>query len=180
STQQEIETAEDLVLNGSQISSASAIVRDVAAGVMPRAAGIGQLEVLFNLTNEQAERIMADAGTGSATTPNEKPISEREQAEMDARAEAQKPPPAADKAHRPHKHEPWAKWIWQGPLVRTKDDDDDLANRRIRVPEAELDAALRRWFREALPGALERNDASGDRSGNQIRKPPGREGDGPV
>lgn len=81
-----IETTEATVLNGAQVTAATAIVVAVTAGEIPRDAGIGQLEVLFNLTNEQAERIMGSAGKpGIATTPNENP-KETERAEREAEA----------------------------------------------------------------------------------------------
>ena len=52
----------DQVLNGAQLAAASAIVQAVADGLLPRASGIGQLMVLFNLTREEAELIMASVG----------------------------------------------------------------------------------------------------------------------
>jgi HK97 family phage portal protein len=71
--EQDIQVSEDLVLNGAQIQAALSIVRAVALGEMPRDAGIGQLQVLFNLSAEQAEQIMGSAGTDTPTTPNPKP-----------------------------------------------------------------------------------------------------------
>ncbi len=68
-----IETTQETVLNGAQVTAATGIVQSVAAGTMPRDAGIGQLEVLFNLSNDQAERIMGSAGTSTPTTPNPNP-----------------------------------------------------------------------------------------------------------
>lgn len=59
---QVLETVPELVLNGAQIQAASAIVQQVAEGLLPRDSGIGQLEVLLNLTTEQAERIMGSVG----------------------------------------------------------------------------------------------------------------------
>lgn len=73
---QDIETTQDAVLNGAQVTAATAIVQSVAAGEMPRDAGIGQLEVLFNLSTEQAERIMGSAGTSTPTTPNPNPAAQ--------------------------------------------------------------------------------------------------------
>jgi hypothetical protein len=70
---QQIQTAQDLVLNGAQIQAALSIVTSVAAGEMPRDAGIGQLQVLFNLSPQQAEQIMGSAGTSTPTTPNPRP-----------------------------------------------------------------------------------------------------------
>lgn len=59
-----------VTLNGAQVQAATDIVAKVVAGEMPRDSGIGQLMVLFNLTNEQAEQIMGSAGTSAPTTPN--------------------------------------------------------------------------------------------------------------
>lgn len=70
---QQVEVSEAAVLNGAQITAATAIVTAVAAGEMPRDAGLGQLEVLFNLTTEQANKIMGKAGTSVPTTPNPRP-----------------------------------------------------------------------------------------------------------
>jgi capsid protein len=70
---QVVQTAQDLVLNGAQIQAALSIVTSVAAGEMPRDAGIGQLAVLFNLSPQQAEQIMGSAGTSTPTTPNPRP-----------------------------------------------------------------------------------------------------------
>jgi HK97 family phage portal protein len=62
-TQQDTQTAPEKTLNGSQIVSASAIVIAVAEGAISRESGIGQLKVLLNLTNDQAEEVMATVGT---------------------------------------------------------------------------------------------------------------------
>lgn len=70
---QNVEVLEDLVLNGAQITAALSIVLAVAGGELPRDSGLGQLQVLFNLTPEQAEQIMGSAGMSDvATTPNPK------------------------------------------------------------------------------------------------------------
>ena len=52
-----------VTLNGAQVQAASAIVQAVAEGKLPRDAGLAQLEILFNLTTEQALRLMGSAGT---------------------------------------------------------------------------------------------------------------------
>lgn len=75
-----LKTSQDTVLNGAQVTAATAIVTSVAAGQLPRDAGIGQLEILFNLTEEQAEKMMGSAGTNTPTTPNPKPQAEGPQA----------------------------------------------------------------------------------------------------
>lgn len=77
---QSIQTASELVLNGAQITAATAIVTAVSKGEIPRDAGIGQLTILFNLTNEQAESIMGTAGTSTPTTPNPNPAAQVEPA----------------------------------------------------------------------------------------------------
>lgn len=96
---QEIEVSEEAVLNGAQITAATAIVVAVAAGEIHRDSGIGQLIVLFNLTPEQAEQIMGSAGTSTPTTPSPNPKAEAEAeakaAEAAERLKQQvKPPPA--------------------------------------------------------------------------------------
>lgn len=68
---QQVQVTQDAVLNGAQIQAAIDIVKAVEAGEMPRDAGLGQLAVLFNLTDEQAKKIMGSAGTGD---PKPKPV----------------------------------------------------------------------------------------------------------
>ena len=70
-TGQEIQTTQDTVLNGTQIASATAIVMAVVEGTMPRDAGMGQLQVLFNLDTNQAAQIMGSAGL---TKPPVQPV----------------------------------------------------------------------------------------------------------
>ena len=70
STDKKLQTTQATVLNGAQVTAATAIVESVAAGAIPRDAGIGQIQILFNLTQEQAEKIMGSAGNpGTKTTP---------------------------------------------------------------------------------------------------------------
>ncbi len=64
---QVVEVTEEAVLNGAQIKAASDIVIAVAEGLIPRNAGIGQLFILFNLSQEQAEAILGSAGTDAFT-----------------------------------------------------------------------------------------------------------------
>ena len=61
---QDVQVTQDAVLNGAQITAATAIVQAVAVGDLPRDAGIGQLMVLFNLEQSQAELMMGTAGNG--------------------------------------------------------------------------------------------------------------------
>lgn len=76
---QDVQVSEAAVLNGAQIQAATGIVAQVAAGEIPRDSGLGQLQVLFNLTPQQAESIMGSAGTSTPTTPNPNPAKEVEQ-----------------------------------------------------------------------------------------------------
>jgi len=71
-TEQDLQTSPSLTLNGSQIASASAIVSQVAQGQLPRDSGLGQLQVLLNLTPDQAETIMGSVGV-SFFAPSAKP-----------------------------------------------------------------------------------------------------------
>ncbi len=64
---------QDLLLNGAQMSAAVDIVAMVSAGELPRDSGLGMLQTLFGLSAQQAESIMASAGTGAPTTPNPNP-----------------------------------------------------------------------------------------------------------
>lgn len=68
-----VAVAPESALNSAQVTAATAIVQQVASGIIPRDSGIGQLIVLFNLSPEQAEQIMGSAGRDVETTPNPKP-----------------------------------------------------------------------------------------------------------
>lgn len=59
-----IHTTQDTVLNGAQVTAATAIVLEVAEGKLPRDAGLGQLRMFFNLTEAQAAAVMGSAGAG--------------------------------------------------------------------------------------------------------------------
>ncbi len=72
-SKQELETTQATVLNGAQVTAATDIVQKVATGELPRDSAQGLLETLFNLTTEQAEKMLGSAGTGSPTTPNLNP-----------------------------------------------------------------------------------------------------------
>lgn len=80
----------DVALNGAQAQAALAIVVAVAAGEIPRDAGISLLEVGFGLSHDQAEAVMGSAGTGTTTSPNIVPGAEPPPAAA--------PPPAAPPA----------------------------------------------------------------------------------
>jgi HK97 family phage portal protein len=76
-TEQQIQVAPELTLNGAQIAAASAIVQSVADGKISRDSGVGQLMVLLNLTEDQAERVMGSVGESFVpTTPAEKAADE--------------------------------------------------------------------------------------------------------
>lgn len=68
-TEQDLKIAPEFVLNGAQIQAAVSIVTAVVTGEMPRDAGLGQLQVLFNLTMGQALAIMGTAGVDSQAAP---------------------------------------------------------------------------------------------------------------
>jgi hypothetical protein len=72
-TGQELQTSQATVLNGAQVQAATNIVALCAAGEIPRDAAIGQLKILFNLSQQQAEEMLGTAGTGTTTTPNINP-----------------------------------------------------------------------------------------------------------
>lgn len=86
-SEQELETSPSLTLNGAQIQSASAIVSQVALGELPRDSGIGQLEILLNLSNEQAERIMGSVGiTFFVASPEASPLPQKPTSEQPEKA----------------------------------------------------------------------------------------------
>ena len=62
-TEQEIQTLPSNTLNGAQIDSALSIVSQVATGLLPRESGLGALQILLNLTPEQAATIMGPVGS---------------------------------------------------------------------------------------------------------------------
>ena len=71
---QNVNVTQDAVLNGAQIQAATSIVTSVSNGDIPRDSGLGQLEVLFNLTRQQADAIMGSSGNAHIpTTPNPRP-----------------------------------------------------------------------------------------------------------
>lgn len=59
----DVEKVADTALNGAQVQAASSIVEKVAQGLLPRGSGIAQLQIFFQLTLDQAEKIIGDAGT---------------------------------------------------------------------------------------------------------------------
>jgi hypothetical protein len=53
-------TQSAMTFNGAQIAAAAGIAANVAKGDMPRSAGIGQLQILFGLTPEQANEMLGN------------------------------------------------------------------------------------------------------------------------
>ena len=51
-------------LNGAQVASMAEVVSQVAAGQLPRSSGVSILQIAFQLTPQQAEAIIGDAGAG--------------------------------------------------------------------------------------------------------------------
>jgi hypothetical protein len=111
-SQQEIQTSTDLVLNGAQIQSALQIALAVAAGTLPKDAGQGQLQILFNLPADKAAMLLGSAGDGTATTPNVVPVSQNP---------GETPPtPVAESVDVIRQRlEQAAKLIWEGPACPT-------------------------------------------------------------
>jgi hypothetical protein len=58
------EVRKDLALNGAQVTAALDIVNRVAEGTLPRTSAIDALIIFFNLTREDAERVMGEVGKG--------------------------------------------------------------------------------------------------------------------
>lgn len=58
------------VFAGIQIQAANDIIQAVSSGEIPRDSGINQLVTFLGLTQEQAEKLMGDAGTGKRVKPN--------------------------------------------------------------------------------------------------------------
>lgn len=77
-------TAQSSQLNGAQMQAAISIVTAVAAGTMPRDAGIAQLMQFFNLNQQQADAMMGSAGTGQPTKPNPIPPAPGERPDLAA------------------------------------------------------------------------------------------------
>jgi len=144
------EVASESVLNGAQITAATGIVMQVAEGLMPRDAGIGQLQVLFNLSLEKAEMIMGSAGTGTATTPN---VVEAHHAEPDAE-QGQEPAAVASRSTVPAtcgggKIVSQAEMVWKqadpaiGPAEDTQRDDEQAS--KISLMQAAIQEVLDRF-----------------------------------
>jgi phage gp29-like protein len=53
-----------VALNGAQLQAAMAVIQQVAIGALPRSSGLGLLTMGFGLSDEEAERVMAEAGKG--------------------------------------------------------------------------------------------------------------------
>lgn len=70
-----------LLLNGTQIASATKIVSMVSSGEIPRDSGKNQLKMFFNLDDGQAEALLGAAGTGKKVKPD-KPIKPGEIAKL--------------------------------------------------------------------------------------------------
>lgn len=82
---QDVEVTAAAVLNGAQVTAATEIVRSVAAGEIPRDAGLGQIQILFNLSEQQANEIMGSAGLSDVpTTPNPNPAMQAASAQKPA------------------------------------------------------------------------------------------------
>lgn len=67
------EKVQDTLPNGAQVASGVDIVKAVAAGDLPRDAGLGMLRVFYRFTPEEAEQIMGSVGAGFETKKAEPP-----------------------------------------------------------------------------------------------------------
>lgn len=72
----EIIKPQDTALNGAQVQAAVSIVQSVAAGLLPRDAGLGQLKIMFNLSDQEADQIMGSVGQGFEPKPTETMVQE--------------------------------------------------------------------------------------------------------
>ena len=63
------EKAADTALNGAQVGAAMSIVERVALGALPRQTGVEMLVSFFQLSTEQAEKIMGSVGRTFTITP---------------------------------------------------------------------------------------------------------------
>ncbi len=68
----ELEANPKLVLNGAQVQAAIDIVVKVGTGEISRETAINSLEILFNLSHDQAIRILGDTKEGDLVSPNGK------------------------------------------------------------------------------------------------------------
>ncbi len=59
-------------MNGAQVTAATGIVKDVMAGILPKAAGINMLKSFFNLNTEQANALFAGVKAGSVKATDAK------------------------------------------------------------------------------------------------------------
>lgn len=64
---------QDTALNGAQVTSALAIVQAVAEGKLPRDSAVNQIEIFFNLTPEQADKVLGSVGRGFEPKPDPTP-----------------------------------------------------------------------------------------------------------
>jgi len=67
------DNVQQTVLNGAQVTSLVDVVKSVSAGELPRESGVQIVMLSFGLTNEQAEKVMADAGNGFEPTKKDPP-----------------------------------------------------------------------------------------------------------
>jgi uncharacterized protein len=67
------ESIQKTAMNGAQVSSLIEILETVANGQLPRDSGIEAIKVAFNMSEEDAESLMATIGKGFVSTP-ESPI----------------------------------------------------------------------------------------------------------
>lgn len=68
-----VEPVANTAMNGAQITGMRETVKDVVTGAIPRDAGLEMLKLGFNITTEQAEKVMGSAGKGFVPAPSAPP-----------------------------------------------------------------------------------------------------------
>lgn len=86
---QTLVTSPTSVLQGSQIAAASTIVLQVSQGIIPVSSGLGLLQVMFNLSTEQAKVVLGTAGTEKVQS--NQPVTNPPSNESDKKPPKEKP-----------------------------------------------------------------------------------------
>lgn len=117
------EVAMPSAFNGAQVTAATQIVKDVAAGELPRESGLGQLEVFFRLTPEQANQVMGTAGTKTKVEPN--PGIKDDEVQTLPKKSGQKPPFPVGNYDPNQARDEDGKWTDEGGGESSKDGGGD-------------------------------------------------------
>lgn len=71
-----------LSLNGAQVASLLSVVQRVAVGILPRETGIEAIQAAFNMSPEQAAKIMGSVGQGFVVSPEAQAAAQSLQAQL--------------------------------------------------------------------------------------------------